>query len=94
MPPTCIIECNQCSGLFIAAADQKTRTCPFCGIKVNLQRAKRLAQAENGIIASEMLRKIKSERQLNTTKPPPQIDSKKLNSPFSKPYLRKRKSRF
>ncbi len=48
--------------------DQKTRVCAFCGIRVNLLRAKRLASAENSMMASEMLRKIKSDRQINTKK--------------------------
>ena len=71
MPMTLIIECTQCSGLLLATIDQKTRVCPFCGAKVNLLRAKRLASAENSMMASEMLRKIKSDRQLNTKKPKP-----------------------
>lgn len=48
--------------------DQKTRVCPFCGVRVNLLRAKRLASAESSMMASEMLRKIKSDRQINTKK--------------------------
>jgi len=71
MPVTLIVECIQCSGLMLATIDQKTRVCPFCGAKVNLLRAKRLASAENSMMASEMLRKIKSDRQLNTKKTKP-----------------------
>jgi DNA-directed RNA polymerase subunit RPC12/RpoP len=66
MPVTFIVECNRCSGLLLAAIDQKTRTCPYCGTRVDLHRGKRLAKAESAFEASEMLRKIKSERQSNT----------------------------
>jgi hypothetical protein len=69
MPPTFIVECKNCSGLLLAAVNQKTRTCPYCGTKVDLQRAKRLAKAENAFDASEILRKIKADRQSNPRKP-------------------------
>jgi DNA-directed RNA polymerase subunit M/transcription elongation factor TFIIS len=71
MPPTFIVECPQCSGLLLAAADQKTRTCPYCGARVDLHRARRLAKAENAFDASEILRKIKADRQVNARKTQP-----------------------
>jgi hypothetical protein len=79
MPVTYIVECNECRGLLLAVIDQKTRTCPFCGARVNLLKTKRLAAAESSIIASEILRKIKTERQLNTKKPPTQTQPTTLN---------------
>ncbi len=98
MPITYVIECNQCSGLLLASADQKSRTCPFCGIKVNLQRAKRLAIADNSLIASEILRKIKTDRQLNTTKPPTRINPQQAPPPkrlrTTKPRTRTKQSTF
>ncbi len=68
MPITLIVECDKCKGLMLVGGDQKTRTCPFCGAKVNVQRVKRLASAENSMMASEILKKIKSDRQMNTQK--------------------------
>jgi DNA-directed RNA polymerase subunit RPC12/RpoP len=68
MTTTFIIECNHCSGLLLAAINQKTRTCPYCGTKVDLHKTKRLAKAENAFGASEILRKIKAQRQINTKK--------------------------
>jgi hypothetical protein len=68
MPATVILECNQCKGLLLAGKDQKTRTCPYCGTQVDLRKARRLASAENAFEASEILRKLKSERQNNTRK--------------------------
>ena len=69
MTITFIIECNHCSGLLLATINQKTRTCPYCGTKVDLNKTKRLAKSENAIDASEILRKIKAQRQINTKKP-------------------------
>jgi len=55
-----ILACGNCGGLLLAKAEQKTRTCPYCGSKVDLSKAKRLASAENAYEASKTLRKLKS----------------------------------
>jgi DNA-directed RNA polymerase subunit RPC12/RpoP len=62
MPPTLIITCSRCGGLFLAANGQKTRTCPYCGTHVDLKKAKKVASAKNAFEASEILRGIKSKR--------------------------------
>lgn len=46
----------------MAAEDQKTRTCPYCGAKIDLRRAHRLASAEDAFTASSILRDLKSKR--------------------------------
>jgi len=56
-----IVVCSKCGGLFLGRAEQKTRTCPYCGSKVDLSKAKRLASAENAYEASKILRKLKSD---------------------------------
>jgi uncharacterized Zn finger protein (UPF0148 family) len=56
-----IVQCSECGGLLLAKADQKTRTCPYCGSTVTLTKAKKIASAENAIEASTILRKLKSE---------------------------------
>lgn len=61
MPVTLVVMCGRCGGLFLAKADQKTRTCPYCGFKLALDRAKKVASAENAYEASEILRKLKSD---------------------------------
>jgi anaerobic ribonucleoside-triphosphate reductase len=68
MTVTFVVECINCGGLLLAGISQKTRMCPYCGARVNLQRAKRLARAQDAFEASEILRKIKSERQSNARK--------------------------
>lgn len=44
----------------MAKEDQKTRTCPYCGCTVLLEKAKRLASAKNAYEASEVLKRLKS----------------------------------
>jgi DNA-directed RNA polymerase subunit RPC12/RpoP len=61
LPVTIVVVCGQCGGLLLAKAGQKTRTCPYCGSKVALDRARKVASAENAYEASEILRKLKSE---------------------------------
>jgi len=62
MGATLIVECNRCGGLLMAADGQKTRTCPYCGARVDVVRAKKLASAKTAFEASEMLRDIKSKK--------------------------------
>jgi hypothetical protein len=62
MGPTLIIECSRFGNLFLAADNQKTRTCPYCGTRVNVRKAKKIASATNAYEASEMLREIKSRK--------------------------------
>jgi len=45
----------------LAKADQKTRTCPYCGAKVDVEKAKTVASAANAYEASEILRKLKTD---------------------------------
>jgi predicted RNA-binding Zn-ribbon protein involved in translation (DUF1610 family) len=59
---TLVIQCTSCAGLLLAKADQRTRTCPYCGAQVLLSRARMVASAENAFAASEILRKLKSQR--------------------------------
>jgi len=62
---TVIVVCSCCGGLLMAAVDQKTRTCPYCGSRVNVQKAIHVASAENAFKASEMLRDIKRRKGFN-----------------------------
>jgi endogenous inhibitor of DNA gyrase (YacG/DUF329 family) len=58
---TIIVKCPKCGGLMLTAKGQKTKICPYCGIKVDLIRVQKVAAANNAFEASEMLRKLKSE---------------------------------
>jgi DNA-directed RNA polymerase subunit RPC12/RpoP len=46
----------------MAANDQKTRTCPYCGSRIDLKRVKKIASAKNAFEASEILRDLKSRK--------------------------------
>jgi len=65
MGATLIVNCTKCGGLTLAAKDQKTKVCPYCGNQINLQKARKIAAANSAIEASEMLRKLKSEKKQN-----------------------------
>ncbi|MDR0372493.1 MAG: DUF1922 domain-containing protein [Nitrososphaerota archaeon] len=62
MAPTIIVKCTKCGGYMLSAKKQKTKICPYCGTNVTLQRAQHIATADSAPEASEILRKLKSER--------------------------------
>lgn len=47
---------------------QKTKLCPYCGTRVNLLNAPKIASADNSFEASTILRKLKREEGF-TSKP-------------------------
>jgi predicted RNA-binding Zn-ribbon protein involved in translation (DUF1610 family) len=62
MAATLIMKCTKCGGYILAVKDQKTKICPYCGANVNLQKAQKVAAANTAFDASEIIRKLKSER--------------------------------
>ncbi|MCW3999418.1 MAG: DUF1922 domain-containing protein [Candidatus Bathyarchaeota archaeon] len=62
MAPTTIVKCPKCSSYMLTGAKQKTKSCPSCGATVKLQNAPKIASANSAFEASEMLKKLKSER--------------------------------
>ncbi|TRO46249.1 DUF1922 domain-containing protein [Candidatus Bathyarchaeota archaeon] len=65
MGKTVIITCTRCGGLFLAADDQKIRTCPYCSKRVDVRKAKKVATAKTAFEASELLRHMKRRRGFN-----------------------------
>jgi len=59
--PFLIVVCGKCGGLLLARVEQKTRTCPYCGFKVDLDKARKVASAGTAQEASTILRKLKNE---------------------------------
>jgi len=57
-----IVKCTKCQGFILAEKGQKTKTCPYCGTKVNLLRAQKVASANTAMEASEILKHLKSEK--------------------------------
>jgi DNA-directed RNA polymerase subunit RPC12/RpoP len=68
MVQTNIIECSRCGGLLLVAEDKKSRTCPYCGTRVDAKRARTLASAEDAFTASEVLRELKKQKGFNRAK--------------------------
>ncbi len=58
---TFVVVCSKCGGFLLAKADQKTRTCPYCGSKVVLERAKKLGSAKTSLEASTLLQRLKQD---------------------------------
>ncbi|MEM3730473.1 MAG: DUF1922 domain-containing protein [Candidatus Bathyarchaeia archaeon] len=54
-----IIVCERCGALLLAKTEQKSRTCSYCGFRVEVRRAKRVAAAKTAFEASERLRQLK-----------------------------------
>jgi len=63
MPNYAVVACGKCGGYLLAKTDQKTRTCPYCGSKILLEKAKKVAFAKTANEASLLLRRIKEKKQ-------------------------------
>jgi DNA-directed RNA polymerase subunit RPC12/RpoP len=63
-----VVVCSKCGGYLLAKTDQKTRTCPYCGSKIFLEKAKKAAVAKNANEASALLRKLKEKKAAKQTK--------------------------
>ncbi|MEM0216219.1 MAG: DUF1922 domain-containing protein [Candidatus Bathyarchaeia archaeon] len=56
-----IVTCDACNGYSIAKSCQKTKTCPYCGSKIILQNARKVASADSAEKATEILKKLKEK---------------------------------
>lgn len=56
-----IVVCSKCGGLLAAKTEQKTRTCPYCGFRIVVNKAKKVVAAKNSQEASIILRKLKRD---------------------------------
>ncbi|TET64842.1 DUF1922 domain-containing protein [Candidatus Bathyarchaeota archaeon] len=59
LTPFVIVICSNCGGLLAAKANQKTRTCPYCGSRIVLRKSKRVAVASDAYEASVILKRLK-----------------------------------
>ena len=67
MGTTVIVKCTKCGGFMLAAKEQKTKICPYCGTNVNLLRAQKVASANTAMEASEILKNMKKEKGFTKT---------------------------
>lgn len=56
-----IVKCNTCSGYSIVKSIQKTKICPYCGSKIILQNARKIASADSAEKAAEILKRLKEK---------------------------------
>ena len=80
-----IVACGECGGYLLAKTGQKSRTCPYCGSRILLEKAKKIAYSKKADEASAILRKLKE-------KPPQNMEKLSLKSYFKKshqPYSKK-----
>jgi predicted RNA-binding Zn-ribbon protein involved in translation (DUF1610 family) len=62
MTLTLIVVCCSCGGFLLAKADTKTRTCPYCGATVKVDKAKKLGSAPTAQEASKLLKELKASK--------------------------------
>jgi DNA-directed RNA polymerase subunit RPC12/RpoP len=58
---TFVVVCSRCGGLLLAKAEQKTRTCPYCGSTIILEKAKKVGSANTSLEATALLQRLKTE---------------------------------
>jgi DNA-directed RNA polymerase subunit RPC12/RpoP len=58
---TFVVVCARCGGLLLAKVEQKTRTCPYCGSTVILEKARKMGSAKTTLEASTLLQRLKEE---------------------------------
>lgn len=57
-----VIVCDKCGGYSLAKMNQKTRTCPYCGAKITLEKARKVAVAKTAVEASNIIQRIKEKK--------------------------------
>jgi DNA-directed RNA polymerase subunit RPC12/RpoP len=56
-----IVVCSECGSYLLAKNGQKSRTCPYCGSRILLEKAKKVASARDAGEASAILRRFKEK---------------------------------
>ncbi len=56
-----VITCYSCGQLLLAQTKQKTKQCPHCGFRFNVEKSKKIAYAKSAREASTLIRRLKSE---------------------------------
>lgn len=56
-----IVVCDGCGRLIVAEGRFKSRRCPYCGFRVWLGRARRVANVESAREARELVQRLKQQ---------------------------------
>lgn len=79
-----IVVCSKCKGYLLAKNGQKTRTCPYCGLRIPLEKVLKVASVGNAEEASILLRRLKEENAAKKGKLGFKDNFKKSHKPYSK----------
>jgi len=55
-----VIACTNCKRLLLGTSDKKSRTCPYCGVRVKMENAQVIFESENSKEARVALRDAKT----------------------------------
>jgi DNA-directed RNA polymerase subunit RPC12/RpoP len=58
-----VVACTDCGRLLLAVSDKKTRSCPYCGRRVNLKDARVITRSKNPKEARQVLQETKRQEQ-------------------------------
>lgn len=57
-----ILVCTGCGRLLVADASKKSRKCPYCGVRIQVDQARLVGTAKTAIEASELVQYLKRKR--------------------------------
>jgi len=57
-----VIVCHNCGRLLLAKETQKTRQCPHCEARFNIERTRIVASAKTAQEASKLIRALKQKK--------------------------------
>jgi LSD1 subclass zinc finger protein len=57
-----IVVCSGCGRLLVTNRGAKSRSCPYCGVRVKLAKAKLVGSAKTAREASELAQRLKQRR--------------------------------
>jgi DNA-directed RNA polymerase subunit RPC12/RpoP len=55
-----VVTCYKCGRFLLARTSQKTKLCPYCGFRFNVEKSRKVAFAKSAREASLLLRRLKS----------------------------------
>ena len=54
-----VLECTECNRYFLAVSENRTRTCPYCGKRVKVEKARIASRSDKAEEARLILQKLK-----------------------------------
>ncbi|MCK4633876.1 DUF1922 domain-containing protein [Candidatus Bathyarchaeota archaeon] len=57
-----ILVCTGCGRFLVADASKKSRRCPYCGVRIQVIKARHVGSAKTAIEASELVQYLKRRR--------------------------------